>query len=431
MKINKKNIYFIILLILIYIFLELVFFSYFQINGIKDKLKLYSEKKNSVLSYDYFDTVNLVLPYPDSNIIHYTKEFKDSFKTKDIFGKGFGLFDDGIDKNKKIYAAAIGDSFTRGVGSLNNLENGWVELVEKKLNHIDIINLGNLGGGLKSQSYGYDMLKKFFRHNLVIYNFSSPQDLFENFTEVNPSIYIRYLKEEKNLSKEQVKIIIDKMNSYSGYKPHLEYFLNNRYNSYTLGFFMKVIELMRNKGLIVEKYLPDFFTGNSPERREFLKFSKKNFSQKVKNYDNFKMQVENIDGKIFRYLKEYQNEKYLNEGVRHSANLINNFYANIVSQQDKKKFILIIHPTKSELYFPYFSKNDIKYKDYSSYSKTRSLLKDNLNRNIKVLDLFDYLSIQLNNNPKIDLYYQEDSHYSLNGQKIVSDIISEYLKTIN
>ena len=56
---------------------------------------------------------------------------------------------------------------------------------------------------------------------------------------------------------------------------------------------------------------------------------------------------------------------------------------------------------------------------------------DLLNKNIKVLDLFDYLSIQLNNNPKIDLYYQEDSHYSLNGQKIVSDIISEYLKTIN
>ena len=86
-------------LILIYISLELVFFSYFQINGIKNKLKLYSERKNSVLSYDYFDTVNLVLPYPDSNIIHYTKEFKDNFKTKDIFGKGFGLFDDGIDNN--------------------------------------------------------------------------------------------------------------------------------------------------------------------------------------------------------------------------------------------------------------------------------------------------------------------------------------------
>ena len=57
--------------------------------------------------------------------------------------------------------------------------------------------------------------------------------------------------------------------------------------------------------------------------------------------------------------------------------------------------------------------------------------KSGMSRNIKVLDLFDYLSIQLNNNPKIDLYYQEDSHYSLNGQKIVSDIISEYLKTIN
>ena len=50
---------------------------------------------------------------------------------RDILGLGFGLPDDGIDK-RKFKAVAMGDSFTRGVGSQNNLENGWVEIIEKK-----------------------------------------------------------------------------------------------------------------------------------------------------------------------------------------------------------------------------------------------------------------------------------------------------------
>ena len=68
--------------------------------------------------------------------------------------KGFGLFDDGIDKDRKHFAVAIGDSFTKGVGSGDNLKNGWVELTEKKLKDIDIpiiafVNGYALGGGFE------------------------------------------------------------------------------------------------------------------------------------------------------------------------------------------------------------------------------------------------------------------------------------------
>ena len=429
MKIKSKKIYYLLIIFLFFIFFELIFFSYFQINGLKNKLKLYKEKKISTLSYNYFSEIELVLPDPNINIVHYTEEFKDSFKTKDILNKGFGLFDDGIDDDKNTYAVALGDSFTRGVGSINNLKNSWVELVEKKIDWIDIVNLGNLGGGIKSQEYGYGKIKKYINHSLLIYNFSSPQDLFENFTEINSSKYIKYLKNEKNFSDTNIKKSIDKMNSYAGYKPHLEYFINYKFNSYTFGFFLKITELLRNNNILLDKHLPDFITGDSEARREFKKFSKKDYSSKINYYDNFQIKTEIINGDVFRYFEEYKNEKYLKDGVKNSANLINNFFKSIISE--KKNFILIIHPTKSEIYFPYFAKINEKYSDYLNYSQTRVLLKKQLDKEILVLDLFDHLYKRLEKDPSLDLYYKKDGHYSLNGQKIVAEIISNYIQNLN
>ena len=72
---------------------------------------------------------------------------------------------------KKIRAVALGDSFTRGVGSKDNIKNGWVELVERNHGNMDIVNLGNLGSGINQHKYGYENLKNLFNHELVLYNF--------------------------------------------------------------------------------------------------------------------------------------------------------------------------------------------------------------------------------------------------------------------
>ena len=125
---KKIFIQFFILLFL----LESFSYIYFRfISADKKNLENYINRRESTESYKFYPNVGLVMPKPNTYINHYTKEFNDSFITKDVFNLGFGLFDDGID-DRKIKSIALGDSFTKGVGSIDNLRNGWVELVEKK-----------------------------------------------------------------------------------------------------------------------------------------------------------------------------------------------------------------------------------------------------------------------------------------------------------
>lgn len=70
-------------------------------------------------------------------------------KAVSINKMGIGFFDDGIDPDKNRVAIALGDSFTRGMGSTDIVKYGWVELAENTLRNLDIINMGNSGSGTK------------------------------------------------------------------------------------------------------------------------------------------------------------------------------------------------------------------------------------------------------------------------------------------
>ena len=156
MKLFKNTI---ISLILTFVLLEISSLIYFKlISNDKENLNNYINKREATDQYKYFSDIGLVLPKPNISVYHYTNEFVDKFRTKDILNNGVGFFDDGID-DKKIKAVAIGDSFTRGVGSIDNLQNGWVELVERQSEELDIVNLGNLGIGINDQKYGYNQLQ--------------------------------------------------------------------------------------------------------------------------------------------------------------------------------------------------------------------------------------------------------------------------------
>ena len=118
--------------------------------------------------------------------------------------------------------------------------------------------------------------------------------------------------------------------------------------------------------------------------------------------------------------------------IKNSANLINNFFEEVNSNIKHKgtKFILIIHPTKSSVYFPVFS-NKVPEDKFIDYIYLKEKFKNYLNEEILILDLPDELIKEVKKNPNSNLFWKLDGHYNVEGYKLVSEIISNYLLSIN
>jgi len=349
----------------------------------------------------------LVLPKAGSIQVNYTSEFTDKFLFNDILGIGIGFPDDGIN-NRKFKAVAIGDSFTRGVGSVNNLKNGWVELIESKNDNIDIINLGHLGKGINDQKYAYDKLKKIIKHNIVIYNFFSGGDYFDNLNDINYSFYINKIFDK--IDNEEVQNIINDFNIRHGYKYHLEYLSNNDLKSYSIYFILKSVDFLISKDLF-PKYK---FKYNKPKEEARLNLVddglfKIFFKRNSKFICEKKYCFEENSG-IFKD-KEIKNKIIVN-----SAQKINEFYQEI--KKDNKKFVLVIHPSARNFYS---NKTEI------NYNKLDEQLLQLLDPRIDVIYLVNELLKQHTVNDKNIIFYKYDGHYNFRGYKIVSDIINDSL----
>jgi lysophospholipase L1-like esterase len=413
----------------IFLITEILFFFYFKFNNIDEKMNNYKIKKISDESYKFFSDLGLVLPLPNKKIIHVTKDYVDIFETKDVLNQGFGLFDDGINKNRKVFSVALGDSFTRGLGSINNLENGWVELTEQNLDWLDIINLGNLGGGIPLQKYGYDKIKHLIKHDLVIYNFYTRRGFHENLIDISPDKYIETIKREKNLNAEQIQEIINKLNRSSAYKPHLEYLSNKTFlKSYTFAFILKFILLLDYNNLVPKNLLPQYITGKYQFHDEV--FSKKSrlflvpdemYELKNKFVGSHKI-IKNRKFNIYNVNKDIE---LMDKIILHSAKMINKFYEEI--KLSGRDFIFVILPSKNDIYYSLYD-DVIDDKDKINYKLFIDKLKNEIDEKIKVIDITDDIVNFVKNNPKVEIYYSNDNHFNIKGYSLVSKSISKKLK---
>jgi len=407
----KKN-FFLFSAFFLLILFEAASFIYFKfISNDLTNLALYSEKRSGSLSYRYFENVGLVLPIIEDKrdliIVHYTKEYTDKFTYRDILGLGFGFPDDGIDE-RKFKAVALGDSFTRGLGSIDNLKNGWVELIEKKNKDIDIINLGHLGTGINDQKYKYDKLKKFINHDIVIYNFFSPLDYKDSLDDTEYAIYIeKYYKEH---GREETQKLINDLNTRHGYKRNLEYLTNNKFRSYSVYFVLKIADYFSSRYLFLTKK----FSYNVPEDEirlntvedELFKLSKnKNFFKKTCNE---KYCYQSIN-------REVVSEEILEKIKSNFAKKLNKFYEE--STIDNKEFIFVLHSYSGHFY---------PNQDYDFMELDESLLKL-LDPGIKVINVPKKFSDTISKEKNKSFYYKYDGHYNINGYKVVSDIINNEL----
>ena len=396
-----------IFILIFFISSETASFVYYKhLSNDENNLKNYKKKREGNLNYFFSREIGLVFPKPGINIVHYTSEFVDNFKTKDILFKGIGFFDDGID-NKKIKAVAIGDSFTRGVGSIDNIENGWVEIVERKLPNTDIINLGNLGKGIIDQVYGYNKIKKFINHDLVIYNFFSGGDYLDNLDDKN---YNEFLNKNMNtFSDKKIQEIVNDLQIRHGYKFYLEYLIETKKPFYSIYFFLKIIDK-----LIIEGYLPQKnFKYNIPleELRTYA------VEDNITNLLKYNQTKKNCKYEYcFREDSLLENINYRDIIINHSVKKINELYKNIANE--KKEFLLIIHPSSRNLYPNVTSVN---------YNDIDQELINKLNKRIKIINLIDIISKNHNDLKTKDLkiFYKYDGHLTPEGYKIIADFIAK------
>ena len=402
-----KKFKFTLIYILINFFLiEAIGFTYFNFfSNDKKNLELYINKRAAADQYKYFESVNLVLPKPNIKNYHYTREFTDIFETKDILNNGMGFFDDGIN-NKEIKAVAIGDSITRGHGSIDNLKNGWVELVEKNYGNIDIVNLSHLGMGISSQIYGYNQIKKLIDHELIIYSFFGG-NYIDNLDDKVVSYYMK--KKSGELSNFELQEMITDLNKRHGFKHYLEYLKDNKYRSYSFYLCLKIIDYLNIKRFIdTHKYSFNYSLPGSEARINVVE-------DELYKYHNFRGKIRCINKKYcVRENEIFENEIISKKIIQNTSNKINSFFKDTMENQ--KKFILIILPSSRQLY-----PNETNI-DYNTLNQE---LIEKLEKKIKIINLTNELKEIDRKNSEINLFYEYDGHYTIEGYKIVSNIISK------
>ena len=420
---SKKIVFLFTLTVICLIFFELFAFSLFKLFNYDNKFALYSEKRKSNLSYKYYSNVKLALPKPDLEVIHYTNEFVDKFKTKDVLNLGFGLFDDGINLEKKKFAVAIGDSFVRGVGSGDNLRNGWVELVENELADYDILNLGNLGKSVIDQKYGYDLLKENIKHDLIIYNFFTGGDYYENTADTSASFFLNKRIKEDNLNNDQISQLIKNLQIYHGYDPSMEYLLDAKYRLFSLWLLIKISLVTNVDSLIPKNLLPEIYYKPYEDFNAYQETRMGVVSDEIyklgkevhKNSQSLK-----IKNRVFHIHKNYQNKDVVDKIVDNSVQQIKRFIEQSI--EEDKKFLLIIHPSQNDIY------NEVLNEKISiNYGYMRDKMIQGLKSEVPILDLTLKIKEEVSKDKNLKFFWEEDGHYTPDGYKFVSKQITKFL----
>ena len=421
MKILKIKFHIFLFLFYNLLLFEIFSYSFFVINEEKLKFDNYKKKYSGNLNYFFSKDVELVFSKPDNEVVHFTSEFVDIFKTKNILknSMNLGFFDNGIDPSKKSIVA-IGDSFTRGTGSGDNLQFGWVSLVEQKLNNHNIINFGNRGSGINQQFYAYKKLENLIPHEVILYNFFSGNDYFDNLYDVDFNYYLS--KNSKSMSQDKVNLIIEKLQTHHGFNYHMDYWLKNKFSFYSVYFLLKIYDYLLNKKIasnyLIDKKINIYLKTNINEQdarmglvSDSLFSLRKEIQKKKKIQCNKKY--------CFSYYDDFHNNKIIKEKIiNNSAKKINEFY--LYSKKNNKKFILILHPWARNL-----DKNLGE-----QYNQIDKILLSKINKDINYLLISNDLKNYENSNPDIKIFHRYDGHYTKDGYAEVSNIIYRHINRI-
>ncbi len=397
----------------------------------------------------YYDKQTGVF-YPESghDMTYLGPEFADITRALQVPGTGISLFDDGLNPLSKHKFIGIGDSMTTGFGSIDHDKNNWVEYVERKLNKLDFINASYDASATESQLVYYKKIYKYIPHDTLVLNFYTGND----FTVYDMSERISggdYLPE--NINKNDWVKNVQLARSYIvGYEEMKGAFFSYRVLTRLVYLLSRLVP---NTGLAkhfppcdpnlaappgqnnpkLQKYY-DMMTGMIQRMMEAQRTEAKDHILQMKEPTIHVLQK----GLFYYFNKTDYDKDYSNIMAADAAKKINEFHRFVKAQS--KKFILIIHPKKSEVHF----NSNIKqrplyfYKGLGVIEKakipalnidyTRLKLRKYLNQDIAVLDLTEGLREIANREQGQFLYWRFDSHYNPYGYMMVGELVCKYIQ---
>ena len=311
----------------------------------------------------------------------------------------------------------------RGVGSGDNLRNGWVELVENELADYDILNLGNLGKSVIDQKYGYDLLKENIKHDLIIYNFFTGGDYYENTADTSASFFLNKRIKEDNLNNDQISQLIKNLQIYHGYDPSMEYLLDAKYRLFSLWLLIKISLVTNVDSLIPKNLLPEIYYKPYEDFNAYQETRMGVVSDEIyklgkevhKNSQSLK-----IKNRVFHIHKNYQNKDVVDKIVDNSVQQIKRFIEQSI--EEDKKFLLIIHPSQNDIY------NEVLNEKISiNYGYMRDKMIQGLKSEVPILDLTLKIKEEVSKDKNLKFFWEEDGHYTPDGYKFVSKQITKFL----
>jgi len=292
--------------------------------------------------------------------------------------------------NNDVYAVAIGDSFTWGHGVENNQT--WPKVLESFLGK-EVVNMG-LTYGTSPIQY-YRILERYavsLNPKVVLVGFFSYNDFVDSW-------YFRQW--------EQAKVNVSDV-VYNNYislpQDEVENFQNKPLNKKIRLFLKKHSAVFR----MYRKFEKSFI------KRKTLKIKlKQGWLPLPKNDFYFTQYDYNKSKDEFKYGLELSQEAVLDSQK--------------LCVKKGIRFIVVLMPARSEVYFDYIIKNNKvidREKAFSNYHKFKKFLELN---GIEYIDLFPFLQEKARESEK--LYFTDDGHWNVLGNYLVGQYINDYLKS--
>jgi len=466
----KKLLFYFLSIGMLWAFLEgssyLLIRTFYDIDA---KLNAYAEIIKSADYFTFDREIGRIAPIPGKVIYSGLGEFTNRFQTYGIPGLRAGFYGDGITPDARYRVAVVGDSMTRGVGSVDNLKFGWVESAERLVPNVDLVNLSNLGAASKTQLRTYKKIVSHIEHDTIFLNFSTGDDYVnEAFGGMDGTDY-RNLVPASLPPSQNVEDFLKKSQIDLVYNAGCEQIASMPVKSY---LHLVISKIVSSLGQGLYQAFPALFPtcpAHGPAARRNIP---KSIAETGKVMDDGIAKVRNryvpsipddlkdisiesrisvINGVRFVIPDHFTDSKSASYLADVAAANVNEFFS--WASHHGKRLVLIIHPTKEEVYFDliktnrlspgtfsvagivgamkqvlgissgskerYFSNTDLSKIDVDL---TRDLFKSKLDPGVPVLDLTEPLR-QIARKSGVFLYWRADGHYSPTGYLHVATLI--------